>query len=1247
MPINLRSLTITLIMVGIISTPVCAASQPDETVDLLLRGAKQWDAKNRPDRAKNLLRKAILIEPNSIEGLYLLGDLELKSGELAEARRHLNILQKTAPDHPRTLKLAGLYRLKTGPATLPETAEKPAPTVQPAPTARTTRATTEPVKATASTGKETSSVVAKQNATPKKIRKNLTKVAEKRPEPEPKPENDASMALDPDIIARSDALDALGDGNPELAETSLLDILKRRPHDPEVLGGLGSVKQYQDQPAEAEKWFERALQEAQAAHLESDIIDKWQSMVTMSRFWKNLGFAKDFLEEKKLPEAEAAAGEAIAQQPKNPHGLAVMGNIKAAGNDLVEAERYYRAALEIEPHNVVALLGLSDLLKQTQRSDEALALIENILRTRTQWYKDVGSKARLLREEANLYLEAHRPSLALKALETAVSVNPKDPWIRFSLAKLYISLDLTPLARRVLQEGIALTPTDPAMHQVNALVMMTIDDYAAAIDSLNRIPEDAITEDMRNTKNRALMKFYMQQVDNKITQGNRKEAMRIMSVAEIQARGDYSATEQVAEGWFRLDQQKLGLAAMRKLPQPAPLATQVRFASLLNRAKKDQELTDYLPALRIPQGSDETSRRYRETIQDIEFAMAGRQYDKLIKAGKKEEAQQFFENILDANQLSSSDYFRFHRSYFSTAKLPDNAILQLIQEKEQNPDDLNMRWELAYAYYQNNQNSEAQRELQELLSLTKNDDIDMRLRIARLEQNTGNSAAAEKILDDLIIRYPNNTEVTLQAGNIARSEGHYNKAMSYYEQTRERSGNLPIAQTPNAPTASIRQPTGLLLNLLPDTPGKSGATKHPTLASTTESEGIYRSALASDVPQQKPVGNSDAANAQLQMDSISARRSITVEAGIDLQRKSATDGLSTYNATEIPLVAHFPIGYEAKGFVQIDKVNLDAGALAPADAKSFGTAQAYNYRPAQPLQQQASGTSLALGYEQGSIKADIGVAGQGFPVSNVVGGIRQGGSIGQLSYSLNLSRRPYTGSIISYAGAKDPVTGITWGGVTQTGLSLYMSTTLSTSMLGDLNVSGITSYGLLRGQNVLNNDRLFLRAAIDKDVYASQDMELNVGFGINYTGFSKNEAYYTFGHGGYYSPQSSLSFALPVELAGRADLLSYQVRANVSYARTSTDPAAYHPTDPALQSLAAAAGNAIYTGGPGSGFGYGLKAATEYRATPHFALGGRFSMERSAYYAPNSVLFYLKYMFNPETGPVKLRPDPLTPYSQY
>ncbi|HEX5337365.1 MAG TPA: cellulose synthase subunit BcsC-related outer membrane protein, partial [Gallionella sp.] len=220
-----------------------------------------------------------------------------------------------------------------------------------------------------------------------------------------------------------------------------------------------------------------------------------------------------------------------------------------------------------------------------------------------------------------------------------------------------------------------------------------------------------------------------------------------------------------------------------------------------------------------------------------------------------------------------------------------------------------------------------------------------------------------------------------------------------------------------------------------------------------------------------------------------------------------------------------------------------------------------------------------------------------------------------------------------------PVTGAVWGGVTNTGVSLYMSTSLR-----DFKASVVAAYGLLRGKNVLNNDRVYLRAAVDRDVYTDGDTVLNVGVNANYTSFSKNESFYTFGHGGYYSPQSSLSFGVPVELSGRADLLSYQLRAGVSYSRTKEDAALYYPTDPALQAMTP---GSTYAGGNGGGFGYNLRAVAEYRVAPDLALGGRFSIERSAYYAPNSVLFYLRYLFTPETGPVKLTPDPVVPYSQY
>jgi len=1236
MPMNLRVLSLALILAGIVPTPLFAATQPDNSTEILLNGAKKWVDRDRADLAKNLLKKVLLIEPNSSQALLMLGRIELKNGKPDEAKRYLLTLEQTAPGGPQTRELRNAL---SGVTSFAAPGKLAMPAQAGVPLAELKAQSGRPPAARSEKHKKTNKDSLKQHIV---AGQSAEKPADQTDE------HSSNTALDPDIQARTDALDALADGNTELAETTLLDVLKRRPQDPEVIGGIGLVKQSQGKFEEAEKWFEQALQAAKAEKVASE---RWEYLIGVSKFSQYISAAKSLLEDNKLPEAEAAINQALIMKPGYPDALAVLGNIKAAANDNVEAERLYREALKTEGYNVFAARGLAALLARTKRSDEAIEFIERVLQDYPdEWKKNPYSQASLLREEANLFIEAHRPSRAMNALEKAVKVDPKNPWVRFSLAKLYISLDLAPLGRQIMQEGVALAPNDPVMHFTQALVLLSLNDYAAALDSMNQIPEESMTQDMQEARKLALIKYGIQQAENKLTQGNRKEAIRIMSIAETQARGDFTATEQVAEGWFRLGQQKQGLSAMRKLPQPVPLETQVHFASLLNRAEQDQELADYLPSLHIPEGTDDTAIKYRATIQDIEFAMAGRHYDSLMKAGKTEQAQQFADALFNANKLSSSDYFKFHRMYFSRAQLPEGAIDRLNQEKEQNPNDLDVRYDLAYAYYQDKQNGNAQREVQELLTLTKGDDVDMRLRIADLQQSLGDTTAARATIDDLVSRYPNNIDLLLRAGRMAQADGQYNRAMRYYQRVQQ------PGEAVSQPAVAAPPATGILLNLLPE-PGLagSGAPVATALASTGESDRIYRTALAGDTVARKPLVSIASSEAQQAMDSIRSLRSAKIETGLDMESKTASSGTSTYNAIEVPVLASFPIGYEANGFVQVDQVNINAGALSSAfnDAALFGKIQAYQYVPPQPLTPTASGTSVALGYEQGSVKADIGEVGIGFPVSNVVGGIRQSGSIGRMSYSLNLSRRPYTGTLLSYAGAKDPVTGTVWGGVTNTGLSLYMSTTLSSSSLGNFNVAAMGSYGLLRGQNVLNNDRLYLRGVIDQDIYSTGDTVLNLGLSVDYMSFAKNEFYFTFGQGGYFSPQRSLTFGLPIELDGRSDLLSYRLKAGVSYYSTSSDSSAFYPTDPALQ--AQAAGGAlpngytqpVYSASTGNGFGYNLLAASEYRVTPDFVLGGRFSMERSAYYSPNSVFIYLRYLFKPETGPVKLRPDTIVPYSQY
>lgn len=89
----------------------------------------------------------------------------------------------------------------------------------------------------------------------------------------------------------------------------------------------------------------------------------------------------------------------------------------------------------------------------------------------------------------------------------------------------------------------------------------------------------------------------------------------------------------------------------------------------------------------------------------------------------------------------------------------------------------------------------------------------------------------------------------------------------------------------------------------------------------------------------------------------------------------------------------------------------------------------------------------------------------------------------------------------------------------------------------------------------------------------------------------------------------------------------------------------FYPTDANLQAAAETAFAAdsanypsgyptpYYSGGNGGGMGYALRLAAEYQLTPHVAVGGRFDLERSDYYSPNSALVYMRYQFNPVFNP--------------
>ncbi|MBL0038524.1 MAG: tetratricopeptide repeat protein [Nitrosomonadales bacterium] len=93
----------------------CASSYQPENSDAgadLLRSARMWEAKDRPDLARVMLEKLLTIESNP-EVLFMLGSIELRTGNIKLAGEYLRRLEQHYPQNPNTLGLRSLYRVNT------------------------------------------------------------------------------------------------------------------------------------------------------------------------------------------------------------------------------------------------------------------------------------------------------------------------------------------------------------------------------------------------------------------------------------------------------------------------------------------------------------------------------------------------------------------------------------------------------------------------------------------------------------------------------------------------------------------------------------------------------------------------------------------------------------------------------------------------------------------------------------------------------------------------------------------------------------------------------------------------------------------------------------------------------------------------------------------------------------------------------------------------------------------------------
>jgi tetratricopeptide (TPR) repeat protein len=901
-------------------------------------------------------------------------------------------------------------------------------------------------------------------------------------------------------------------------------------------------------------------------------------------------------------------------QAGEANAMAALAQEQANSGRFKEAESSYRKALSADPLNTGAIRGLINLYRQQGMLAKAQLVIAQLTPAQRNALGPALKRieSTMLQDQADSRLAKGQQDEAIKYLEQAVRVDADDIGLHFKLAKQYANRGSIAMGLALLDNFQNRHPNDPDALYALAQYQSDTGDTANALKTLNRIDVAKRTRDMASLQQRLTIKNLAQETRSLMQSGKKDEAVKMLSEAEAIGSGNEELLLMVALAWAEIGEVAHSRAMFEKAKAahtPPSVNWHLRYADFLAMTDSDRELQEVLKTIA---GMPNLSPAEKTSLTEMQESAAIRTADKQASAGNTALAHQTLEPFLKQKPGLIRMLLADARVYRAEHKWQPALVIysRILGWDKQN---LDARSGLVETLSASGDRAKALQQLDEWAADRTANEVYIGRHLSGMYENLGEYDRARKVVDSLIANHPDATYVLYDGWKMAQRAGRLDHEIEYLKK-------LVVAEPYVRPGSSPKtmSPQG-------------GSQQKPALQDEGIGIGEFGSAdrIERDWKEKKLAALID-------------RRSDWFSAAIDVRNRSGTSGLSEFHSLEIPLEFKMPWHAGDEVFFRADLIKLGAGDVDPSNDR-FGSMQLCQPNCTQAsLGQAAQGMSFTAGYQRGDFSADIGTTPRNFPASNAVGAVRQKGDLGEFGYSLEASRRPVTASFLSFAGARDPNTGKVWGGVVATGarmgLSLDKGETFGFwSSLGWHN---------LTGRNVQSNRRIQVMAGEQWRMINEENRRFIVGLTAMYWNFSENAGEYTFGHGGYYSPNKYRSLALPVTYAARSPRFSYMLRGSVSVSRTQMHDAQFYPTDSALQQ---AAGNPVYAGGPSSkGTGHSLMAACEYQATPRLFAGGLFAIDRSDYYAPNRALVYLRYSFDHAGAqPVFMPPEPMEPSSQF
>lgn len=337
-------------------------------------------------------------------------------------------------------------------------------------------------------------------------------------------------------------------------------------------------------------------------------------------------------------------------------------------------------------------------------------------------------------------------------------------------------------------------------------------------------------------------------------------------------------------------------------------------------------------------------------------------------------------------------------------------------------------------------------------------------------------------------------------------------------------------------------------------------------------------------------------------------------AGAVVQGRSGTGGFDRLSGEESTLEASTTVNNTARLSLFLRPIFLDSGTPDGSSTLRFGTLPG-GVVPAEISQ---SGLAADVQFSSKTLGLRFGSTPLEFMVRNWLGGLRLRPGNGPITIIFN--RDSVKDTMLSYAGARDPLTKQVWGGVMASGVQIVGNWGGAKS-----GVYFNAGYQYIDGKRVKNNTRLDGTAGTYYQFIARPEGTLTAGLNFSAMHYANNLRYFTLGQGGYFSPQEYFLFNVPVRWDGAWRQVRYSLAGSIGAQHFRENASPYFPANFALQGF-----NGLYYPGLADiGPNFSLEMRADYRFSPNWTLSFFANVNNARDYTSETAGLSVRYLIKP------------------